>query len=169
MRRTLALLALALLALRRLLGQTWRRLARLVACGRTLLAAGARAVAGGCAKLRGQVVSPLCCYGCGCAGVWLWFAVPIQLWNGLAVPAVAQLLPTRAALPDPYTVDALLIALALGLGVFREAYAQWQQSDAPLVARMLFIGFAGLSWPTFWRKTVRSWTDRQPRVPPDRT
>ena len=151
--------------MRALLGQALRWLTRLVAVGRAAAAAAARALARGWRSLQVQVMNPLCCYSCSCAGVWLWFAVPLQLWHGLAAPAMAQFAPALAVLPDPYTMDALLMALALGLGVFREAYPQWEQPSVPLVTRMLLMGYAGLSWPAPWRKTVRSWTGRRPETP----
>lgn len=104
-----------------------------------------------------HIGAPALCFVCIYLGVMSTLALPAALWSGL-LPAVFPRLGVPvlsdfpiASLPDPASISsALLTAIPLALAVFKRHHQNWCISPDPLLARMLFAAYAGVSWPSAW-------------------
>ena len=100
-----------------------------------------------------HIGAPALCFVCIYLGVMSTLALPAALWSGLlprlGVPALLDF--PLASLPDPASISgALLTAIPLALAVFKRHHLSWCVSPDPLLARMLFAAYAGVSWPSAW-------------------
>jgi hypothetical protein len=94
------------------------------------------------------VVCTVCIY----IGVVVRLLLPLQLWD-----AVVPTMIPRAVLPNDHEWIVMVTAIPLTIHAFTvDGYTEWQTSDKPIIARMIYACNAGVS-------SLRTWFQRLQR------